>query len=112
MKNYIPHVVVPHSVLRLKQLSCLDKMVLSYVLDFTGSHSALTDSKISELLFIRKNLVRKSIAKLKKLDLWPEDMIGTDFADGKSLPFFSFDEASNKPTKDGEKKGFFATFSG
>ena len=106
MKNYIPHVVVPHSVLRLKQLSCVDKMILSYVMVFNGKQSSLSDQHLSERLFIRKNLAGKSITRLKKLDLWPEDMIGTDHSDGQFVPFFSFDDdGSNKPTNDGEETG-------
>ena len=53
----------------MTQLTCLDKIVLSYGQAFTGKKGNRTDAHIAHLLSVKVDRVEKSIARLKKLNL-------------------------------------------
>jgi hypothetical protein len=57
----------------MRQLTCLDKIVLSYRQAITGKTSSLTDTHLAHQLSVKVDRVEKSIAKLKKLNLCPID---------------------------------------
>ena len=81
-------IIIPSKVLKMRQLTCLDKIVLSYRQAFTGKTSSLTDTHLASLLSVKVYRVEKSIAKLKKLNLCPIDLPDEMDAEGNLVPVF------------------------
>ena len=88
MSTHIQFIIIPSTVLKNRQLTCLDKIVLSYRQAFTGKTSSLTDTHLAQLLSVKVDRVEKSIAKLKKLNLCPIDLHNEQDAEGNLVPFF------------------------
>ena len=88
MSTHIQFIIIPNKVLKNRQLTCLDKIVLSYLQAFTGKTSNLIHMHLADLLSVKVHRVEKSIAKLKKLNLCPIDMPDEQDAEGNLVPFF------------------------
>jgi hypothetical protein len=88
MRKDIQFIIITCKVLKMTQLTCLDKIVLSYGQAFTGKKGNRTDAHIAHLLSVKVDRVEKSIARLKKLNLWPIDLHDEQDADANLIPFF------------------------
>jgi len=75
-------------VLKNRQLTCLDKIVLSYLQAITGKTSNLIHMHLADLLSVKVDRVEKSIAKLKKLNLCPIDLHDEQDDEENLVPFF------------------------
>ena len=88
MSTHIQFIIIPSTVLKNRQLTCLDKIVLSYCQAITGKTSNLIQRHLAAILSVKVDRVEKSIAKLKKLNLCPIDPPDELDAEGNLVPFF------------------------
>ena len=88
MSTHIQFIIIPNKVLKNRQLTCLDKIVLSYLQAFTGKTSNLIQTHLAAILSVKVDRVEKSIAKLKRLNLCPIDLHNEQDAEGNLVPFF------------------------
>ena len=98
MSSNIQFIIIPSKVLKMRQLTCLDKIVLSYLQAFTGKKGNQTDAHIADLLLVKVDRVEKSIAKLKKLNLCPIDPPDELDDEGNLVPFFIWPDESATST--------------
>ena len=81
-------------MLKMRQLTCLDKIVLSYRQAITGKTSNLIHMHLADLLSVKVYRVEKSIAKLKKLNLCPIDLPDEQDDEENLVPFFIWPDES------------------
>ena len=98
MSSNIQFIIIPSKVLKMRKLTCLDKIVLSYLQAFTGKKGNQTDTHIAHLLSVKLYRVEKSIAKLKKLNLCPIDPPDELDDEGNLVPLFIWPDESATST--------------